>query len=52
MSLHEFLFRNADVLHCLSKEISADLLLLLGHFIHEFLVLTHLIVAEEVTALN
>jgi hypothetical protein len=52
MSLRKFLFRDADMHHCISKEISADLLLLLDHFYHEILVFTRLIVAEEVTALS
>jgi hypothetical protein len=52
MSLRKFLFREADMLHCAFKEIIAELLLLLDHFKHYFLVLTRLIVAEEVTALN
>lgn len=51
MSLHEFLFIQADVLHGFCKEISAGLLLLINHFHNELLVLVRLVVAEEVTAL-
>lgn len=45
MSLHEFLFIQADVLHGFCQEISAGLLLLSNHFHHELLVLIRLVAA-------
>jgi hypothetical protein len=39
MGLHELLLRETDVLHGLSKEVSADFLFLLYHVHNEFLVL-------------
>jgi hypothetical protein len=50
--LIEHPFSEADVLHGVSKKIYANLLLLLYHLYYEFLVFTHLFVAEEVAALN
>jgi hypothetical protein len=50
--LIEHPFSEADVLHGVSKKINANLLLLLYHLYYEFLVFTHLVIAEEVTALN
>ena len=52
ISLIEHPLSEADVLHGVSKKINANLLLLLYHLYYEFLVFTHLVIAEEVTALN
>ena len=49
MSLHSLLLRKADVLHGVYKMSSVDHFLHLHHFNHKFLVLSHHIVAEQIT---